>query len=435
MTSTPSSPRVLARDIGHHLGDSVLLQGWVHSYRHLGGLAFLILRDRSGLCQVVLEGDLAAQDLPEEAVITCAGPVNAEPRAPGGHEVRARTLTVLTTPVRPLPFELFKKDVKAGLDTILEHRAYGLRHPKLNAILKVQAAVVQAFREHLRQQDFTEVRTPKIVATGTEGGASLFPVQYFEQRAYLAQSPQLYKQMLVGAGYERVYEVGPAYRAEDHNTSRHLSEFTSLDVEVAFIAGLEDLLALEEGLLKAIFSAVSAQCEAPLSLWKASAPAVGEIPRIPVLEAQEILQRRFRKVSPQGDLDTEGERLLCKYVAGEGRGPAVFLTHYPETARPFYSAPDPDRPGLTATFDCLLGGQEITSGGLRIHQADVLTAAMARRGMNPASFAPYLEIFELGMPPHGGFAIGAERLTALILGLGNAREAAAFPRDRTRLTP
>lgn len=427
--------RVLARELPAHTGQSVTLQGWVHSCRHLGGLAFLVLRDRTGLCQVTLHGDAAARDLPEESVVTVTGTVVEEPRAPGGIEVRAADLELVSAPTRPLPFELYKKELKPNLDTVLDHRPYALRHPRLNAILRVQAEILHGFRTHLRGLGFTEVRTPKIVATGTEGGANLFALQYFEQQAYLAQSPQLYKQMLVGAGYERVFEVGPAYRAEEHNTSRHLSEFTSLDVEIGFIASEADLLELETGLLRAMFAAVAEHAADALALYGVSVPEIREIPQIPVLEAQRILSSRYGKLSPEGDLDTEGERLICQYVAESGQGGLVFLTQYPESARPFYSQPHGEHPGLTRTFDLLMNGQEITSGGMRIHLPEVLYRSMERRRMNPANFAHYLEIFELGMPPHGGFALGAERVTALLLGLGNAREACSFPRDRTRLTP
>lgn len=431
-----TTPRVLARELPQHIGSTATLQGWVHTCRHMGALAFVVLRDRSGLCQVVLEGELAARDLPEESVVTLSGPVAAEPRAPGGCELRATALTVLAPPTRTPPFELGKKEVKAGLETLLEHRAYGLRHPKQNAVLKVAAEQVHAFREYLRGQGFTEIRTPKIVATGTEGGANLFPVMYFEQRAFLAQSPQLYKQMMVAAGYERVFEVGPAYRAEDHNTSRHLCEFTSLDVEMGFIASEEDVMDLETELLRHIFRATAEHCATELALWGAQVPEVpAHIVRLPVLEAQEILRRKYRKASPEGDLDTEGEKLICKYVAAEGQGAFVFLTKYPTRSKPFYIWPDPDNPDISRGFDLLLNGQEITSGGQRVHLPEVLIRNMLARKMNPANFAHYLEVFELGCPPHGGFAIGAERLTALTLGLGNAREASAFPRDRQRLTP
>lgn len=435
-TTTTATGRVLARHLPQHIGSHVTIQGWVHSCRHLGALAFVVLRDRSGLCQAVLEGELAARDLPEEAVVTIAGPVAAEPRAPGGCEVRATSLQILSAPTRTLPFELGKKEVRANLETLLEHRAYGLRHPKQNAILKVAAEQVHAFREYLRGQGFTEIRTPKIVAAGAEGGASLFPVQYFEYKAFLTQSPQLYKQMLVAAGYERVFEVGPAYRAEDHNTSRHLCEFTSLDVEMGFIASEEELMDLETELLRHIFQATAERCGPELALWGATVPRVpSHIVRIPVLEAQEILRRRYRKLSPAGDLDTEGERLICQYVAEAGQGAFVFLTRYPALSKPFYIWPDPENPEVARGFDLLLNGQEITSGGQRVHLPEVLRRNLAVRKMNPDNFAAYLEVFELGCPPHGGFAIGAERLTVLTLGLGNAREAAAFPRDRHRLTP
>ncbi len=434
--TTSAAGRVLARQLSGSLGSTATLQGWVHSCRHMGALAFVILRDRSGLCQVVLEGELAARDLPEESVVTVSGEVASEPRAPGGCELRATALEILAAPTRTLPFELGKKELKAGLETILEHRAYGLRHPRQNAVLKVAAEQIHAFRDYLRNQGFTEIRTPKIVATGTEGGANLFPVQYFEHKAFLAQSPQLYKQMLVAAGFERVFEVGPAYRAEDHNTSRHLCEFTSLDVEMGFIESEEDLMDLETELLRHIFQATAERCAAELALWRATVPEVpARIERIPVLEAQEILRRKYKKVSPEGDLDTEGEKLICKYVAAEGKGAFVFLTRYPAKSKPFYVWPDPEDPTVARGFDLLMNGQEITSGGQRVHLPQVLERNMLARKMNPANFSAYMEVFELGCPPHGGFAIGAERLTALTLGLGNAREAATFPRDRQRLTP
>lgn len=434
-TSTTAS-RVLAAQLPAHIGETATLQGWVHSCRHMGSLAFVVLRDRSGLSQAVLEGELAARDLPEESVVTLTGTVVAERRAPGGCELRVSAMEILATPTRTLPFELGKKEVRANLETLLEHRAYGLRHPRQNAVLRVAAEQIHAFREYLRARGFTEIHTPKIVAAGTEGGANLFPVQYFEHKAFLAQSPQLYKQMMVAAGFERVFEVGPAYRAEDHNTSRHLCEFTSLDVEMGFIESEEEIMDLETELLRHIFQATAERCEKELALWGASVPEVPvRIERIPVLQAQEILRRKYGKISPDGDLDTESEKLICKYVAEGGKGAFVFITRYPARSKPFYIWPDPQDPSIARGFDLLFNGQEITSGGQRVHLPEVLRRNMLARRMNPDHFAAYLEVFELGCPPHGGFAIGAERLTALTLGLANAREAAAFPRDRQRLTP
>lgn len=426
-----SARRVLTRELTRHAGTEVLLQGWVHNIRKIGSLAFLVLRDRAGLAQVVVEGGLLAA-LPElESVLSVTGSVRADARAPGGAELRATGLSVLARAHRLPPFELNRPELSAGPEVVLEHRVLSLRHPKLHAVFTVQSELVRGFREYLRGEGFTEVHTPKIVATGTEGGSELFPVQYFEQPAYLAQSPQFYKQMLVGAGYERVYEVAPVYRAEQHNTSRHLNEYVSLDLEMGFITGEEEIMALEERLLAQMFAGVAATCEAELALHGVTVPEVREIPRIPLTEAQAILERRFGKRLPPGDLDPESERLLCQYVPAG----MVFITRWPRSVRPMYAQPCAEAPALTASFDLLLNGLEVTTGGQRIHDPELLTESIRGRGLDPASFASYLEVFWHGMPPHGGFAIGAERLTARLLGLGNVREACAFPRDRTRLTP
>ncbi len=425
--------RVLAKQLAAYVGESVKLQGWVHNLRTLGGnLAFLMLRDRSGMAQCVLEGDLV-RSIPSESVVEVFGRVVSAPS--GAAEVHASSVRVLSAAESPLPFELNKKELKPGLETLLDHRVLSMRHPKVHAVFTLQAALVGAFREYLAGQGFTQIFTPKIVATGTEGGSNLFSVDYFERKAYLAQSPQFYKQMMVGAGFERVFEIAPVYRAEEHNTSRHLNEYTSLDVEMGFIQSEEDLMDLETGLLRHMFNRVAEQCESELALWGVTVPAVGEIPRIPMSEAQEIVERRYGKLSAGGDLDPEGERLICQYVGETGRPAMVFVTRYPRDIRPMYAMPAPEDATLTASFDLLMNGLEVTTGGQRIHQAAMLIESMQARGLNPESFASYLEVFRFGMPPHGGFAIGAERLTARLLGLSNVREATAFPRDRTRLAP
>jgi nondiscriminating aspartyl-tRNA synthetase len=427
--------RTLAAEIPQHQGQAITLSGWVHRLRSLGGVAFLLLRDRSGLVQCVLEGALASNPPSLESVVTIEGTVQQNGRAPGGYEVQVSALHLHSQPTRPLPFEINHPELRANLETQLEHRVLSLRHPKTHAILTIQAAIAGAFRTYLSGQGFTQIFTPKIVAAGTEGGSNLFPLQYFEQQAYLAQSPQFYKQMMVGAGYERVFEIAPVYRAEEHNTSRHLNEYLSLDVEMGFIQSEEDLMALETELLRHIFATVASECEEALALHQVTPPTISEIPRLTMAEAQETLLRRYGKTSPKGDLDPEGERLICQYVAEQGKPGLVFLTRYPRSIRPVYAMPAPEDPTLTASFDLLFNGLEITTGGQRIHDPAMLVESIESRGLNPAHFAHYLEVFELGMPPHGGFAIGLERLTARLLGLGNVREASAFPRDRTRLTP
>lgn len=431
--------RTLACKVKDYLGKQVLLQGWVHSLRVIGKLSFIILRDRTGTIQTVIEAhkELVSQ-LQEEAVIEIVGKVITDERAPEGYEVDIEELNILSKPIEPLPFQInrSREFLNARLETVLTHRALSLRHPEIGAIFRVQAELIWAFREFLRSEGFLEVRTPKIVASGTEGGTTLFPVQYFERTAYLAQSPQFYKQMLVGAGYERVFEVGPVYRAEEHNTTRHLNEYMSLDIEMGFIESEQDVMKLEARLLKHMFEHIEHTCSKELAMYQAKVPRVSdEIPQLKLEEAQRILKQKFNKTATGGDLDPEAERLLCKYAEEELGSELIFVTHYPVAKRPMYAMPDEENPQLTNSFDLLYKGLEITTGGQRIHQYEKLIESIRRRGLNPKDFEFYLEIFKYGMPPHGGFAIGAERLTMQLFGLSNVREACFFPRDRTRLTP
>ncbi|RKN85598.1 aspartate--tRNA(Asn) ligase [Paenibacillus ginsengarvi] len=433
-THSQQQVRVLCSRVPEHAGHPVTVSGWVRSIRHLGRLAFVQVRDRSGVVQCVLEGELAAALPNPESVVTVTGTASLSPKAPGGVEIHARELRCISA-AAPLPFEINKETIAARLDTVLDHRVIALRHPRLHATFRIQSALAGAFREGLRRREFTQIFTPKIVASGTEGGSNLFPVDYFGRQAYLAQSPQFYKQMMVGAGYERVFEIAPVYRAEEHNTSRHLNEYVSLDVEMSFIRSEEELMDLEQELLGSMLEKVAAECESELALLGVDLALPSDIPRIPIAEAQRILERTYGKTSPKGDLDPEGERLLCQHVAEKGKPSFVFVTRYPRDIRPMYAKPAPEDSALTASFDLLCNGLEITTGGQRIHDYDELVASIRGRGMNPDHFTGYLDVFRYGMPPHGGFAIGLERLTSRLLGQSNVREASAFPRDRMRLTP
>lgn len=419
-------PRTLARDV--RAGEEVRLQGAVHTVRALGGVIFLILRDRSGMMQVVAPGRL---DLPREAIVEVTGSARADHRAPGGVEVAASQVNVISRPSGPLPFDISKPVLHAALETLLDHRALSLRHPRIAAVFQVVSALTGGFRRYLAGEGFVEIHTSKLVGTATEGGAGLFRVEYPDRPAYLAQSPQLYKQMCVGA-FERVFEVGPVYRNEPHETTRHLNEFTSLDVEAAYL-DLEGLLELETRLLRAMLEEVAASGPALEGLGL-TLPSVDRIPRLRLAEAKERLAVRGMTYAPQDDLDPAGERLLGAQLREEGYD-FVFVTHYPTTARPFYAAPDPDDGGLTLSFDLLFRGLEVTTGGMRIHELALLQENMARFQLDPAPFAGYLEAFACGMPPHGGFAIGLERLTAQLVGAPNLRWATLFPRDRRRLEP
>ncbi|HEY3314523.1 MAG TPA: aspartate--tRNA(Asn) ligase [Bacillota bacterium] len=428
--------RVTSRHLKSHAGRTVVAAGWVHVIRALGNLTFIVIRDRDGLFQVVAEGhDDQVSALTIESVVRVTGKVALDERAPSGAEIRLSELEIVALAEQSLPFEVNKKDLLAGLDLVLDHRVLSLRHPKVHAIFSVQSEIMAGFRDFLSGRGFTEISTPKIVATGTEGGSELFALNYFDRPAYLAQSPQFYKQMLVGAGYERVFEVGHVYRAEEHNTSRHINEFTSLDLEMGFIDSDEDLMDLEDELLAHVFERVGWRCAPELELLEAKLPPAVKPARLPLAEVQGILAREYGKESPAEGLDPEGERLICEYMAVHGRGELVFVTTWPANKRPAYAYPDPDDPTLTRSFDLLFRGLEVTTGGQRIHLYPQLVESLTRFGLNPEGFASYLETFRLGMPPHGGLAIGLERLTARLLGLSNLREAALFPRDRTRLTP
>ena len=426
-----SLPRTLTRDLGQHDGQMVRLQGFLHARRDLGGVQFAVLRDVSGLAQCVGSG--LHLPLPESSV-EIVGTVKAHVKAPGGYEVQISDFRVLSAAVQASPLEIPKMEWNVNPETMLDYRYVSLRGLKERAALRVQAELVRAFHQHLDAEGFTEISTPKIVSAGAEGGANLFKLDYFGEQAYLAQSPQLYKQIMVGV-FERVYEVAPVYRAEEHATSRHLNEYLSLDVEMGFIDSEEDVMDLENRLLGSITAHLKRSCAAEFALLGATIPDVlPHIPRIPLMEARELVNREYGHVVGGKDLDPEAERLLCQYYAETHGTDFVFVTKYPRAARPFYAYHEPGGE-LTRGFDLLFRGIEITSGGQRINEYEMLMKSIADYKLNPESLAGYSEVFKYGMPPHGGFAIGAERLTARLLGITNVRYARAFPRDRNRLTP
>ena len=422
--------RTPVAELAGQLGAEVTLRGWVHSRRDLGGIQFLLLRDRSGLVQCVL----SKTELPlQESAVQVTGKVVTSAKAPGGLELQASRLEVLSEALVPPPLEISKEAWHANPDTLLDYRHVSVRGLQAQATLKVQAELVSAFRAFLDADGFTEIFTPKLVAAGAEGGANLFEVDYYGKRAYLAQSPQLYKQIMVGV-FERVYEVAPVFRAERHHTSRHLAEYLSLDIEMGFIDDDGDVMDLEEALLKTMLARVAERCATQLELLGADLPKLDvTFPRIPLLEARTLVQERYGHATGGKDLDPEAERLIGRWAKEEHGSDFVFVTHYPQAARPFYTYPTDD--GLTRGLDLIFRGTEITSGGQRVHRHEVLVSELEKRNMDPERFAGYLEVFKHGMPPHGGFAIGAERLTALLLGIANVRYARAFPRDGSRIQP
>jgi nondiscriminating aspartyl-tRNA synthetase len=427
--------RILIRKLKSEVGEVVKIQGWVHKIRKLGKLAFIMVRDRSGIVQCVVNTKtIDIKGLKLESVIELIGEVQNKEGTKDEAEIWTHSLSTLSAVNVDIPIEINKDELDANIDTILNNRVLSLRHPRINAVFKIQAVLAQAFQGFLSEEGFTQVFTPKIVAEGTEGGTELFEIKYFEKKAYLAQSPQFYKQMMVGSGYERVFEIGHVYRAEEHNTVRHLNEYVSLDLEMGFINDERDIIELEKKLLKYMLSSVEEKCGEELKLLQVSMPIIdNNIPSMRLSEAVEILKENYGRIDLEGDLDPEGEKQICEYAKEHLGSEFLFLTHYPLRKRPMYAMPAEEI--LTHSFDLLFRGLEITTGGQRIHNYEQLKASMASRGLNVESFKDYLEVFKYGMPPHGGLAIGLERLTAQLLGYRNIREVTLFPRDRDRITP
>jgi len=430
--------RILAADLPSHISESVTIAGWLHRKRQLKSVTFLIIRDRSGLAQVVLPADdpAAAAAPPEETVIEVSGTVTASDQAPGGVEITGPALTALSGPAAPPPFDLYRPAVPASLPVILDSAPTSLRNPRLRAPFEISAASVAGFRAALDGMGFTEIHTPKIVPSATESGATVFGIDYFGTPAFLAQSPQFYKQALVGV-FERVYEVGPVFRAEPHDTARHLAQYTSLDAELGFIADHHDVMALLRDAIAGMLAAVRARAAAAVHLLGLDLPEVpARIPEIDFAEAQELIARRTER-DPRGepDLAPEDERWLGEWALATHRSEFLYVTGYPMAKRPFYTHPDPARPGFSNGFDLLFRGLELVTGGQRLHRHADYLAALAERAENPAPYASYLGVFAHGMPPHGGFAIGLERWTARLTGAANIRQAALFPRDLHRLSP
>ncbi len=430
--------RIMAADLPSHIGEPVTIAGWLHRKRQLKSVTFLIIRDRTGLDQVVLPADdpASAGAPPEETVIEVSGTATASAQAPGGVEITGPTVTALSGPAAPPPFDLYRPTVTAGLPAILDNAPTSLRHPRLRAPFEISAASVAGFRAALDALGFTEIHTPKIVQSATESGATVFGLDYFGVPAYLSQSPQFYKQAMVGV-FERVYEVGPAFRAEPHDTARHLAQFTSLDAELGFIGDHHDVMAVLREAIAGMLAAVRARAHSAVGLLGLDLPEVpARIPEIGFTEAQELIAKQTQR-DPRGepDLAPEDERWLCAWALATHRSEFLYVTGYPMTKRPFYTHPDPARPAFSNGFDLLFRGLELVTGGQRLHRhADYLTA-LAQRGEDPAPYASYLDVFAHGMPPHGGFAIGLERWTARLTGAANIREVTLFPRDLHRLSP
>jgi len=394
-----------------------------------------MLHDCSGEAQCVTASEeLKALQLKLEDTVEIYGRVRAEARSKWGYEVDILQAKVLNRAASPLPFQASSDLASVGQEVLLEYRPLAVRNNAVGDVFRIQGALLRYFREYLASHHFTEIITSKIVASGTEGGTNLFALQYFDRIAYLAQSPQFYKEHGV-AGFERVYETGHVYRAEPHASSRHLTEYYSLDLEVGFIDGPEDIIQIERELLTYIFNQLMSSHGDILRRYGIqSLPSMLDVPTWEFSRCLELLKEHFGRTDLTDDLDPEGERQLCALAEKETGVSAVFVIGFPLASRPFYTAPR-GTDGAAQSFDLLLHGVEITTGGQRLHHREELETTLKKRGMDPTAFESHLRMFDLGMPPHGGLAIGLERLTAQVLALRNVREAVLYPRDRYRVTP
>lgn len=423
---------------GDYVGKTVKMNGAVHNIRDMGEFAFIILRKAEGLVQCVYEEgktEFDLKDLKEESAVEVTGVIALEERAPQGFELRLTGIRVLSEPAETMPIAINKWKMNTSLETRLSLRPVSLRNVRERAKFKIQEGIVRGFREFLSSQGFTEVHTPKIVSRGAEGGANVFKLNYFNKKAELGQSPQFYKQMMVGV-FDRVFEVAPVFRAEKHNTTRHLNEYIGLDFEMGYIDSFEDVMAMETGFLKYTMELLKSEYKKELDMLGIDLPSISQIPQVRFDEAKQLVSEKYnRKIRNPFDLEPEEEVLIGRYFKEEYDSDFVFVTHYPSKKRPFYAMDDPADARFTLSFDLLYKGLEITTGGQRIHDYQMILEKMEKRGMDPEDIKDYLMIFKYGMPPHGGLGIGLERLTMRLLDEQNVRETSLFPRDVTRLEP
>ncbi len=423
-------------------GEVVTIKGYIHRIREMTGFSFVIIRTERDLIQCVYAPEFSSyrwdESLREEACVEVKGKVVSSTDAKGNErfELQIHDIKILSLPAEALPIVINKKQLdNIQMSTILDLRPIALRNPKERAIFKVQEGIARGFREYLLKNGFTEIRSPKINFAGAEGGTNVFKLDYFGKQVYLAQSPQLYKQALVGV-YERVFEIAPVFRAEHHDTSRHLNEYISMDFEMGFINDFTDIMNMETGALKYIFNLLKEEYSEELNLLHAVVPEITEIPVLKFMEAKELLMKKFKyQPTDMKDFDPQEEELLGKYAKKEFNSDFIFITHYPSKKRPFYTMDDPEDPEYTLSFDLLFRGLEITSGGQRVHDYKSQVDKMVKCGMNPEEFETYLMLHKYGAPPHGGLGLGLERLTMHLLGFKNVREATMFPRDINRVTP
>ena len=414
------------------------ISGWVHEVRDLGGLAFFLIRDRTGIIQVTIPKKkvsdavlAAAKAVSRESVVKVVGMVKAMEKAPGGRELIPDTFEIVSLAATPLPLDVVEK-VPADLDTRLDSRFLDVRRPRVAAVFQIRSAAMHAINDYFHKEGFIGITTPKIVAAATEGGTELFPIAYFDKEAFLNQSPQLYKQMMMAAGFERVCEIGPIFRAEEHNTTKHLNEATSIDIEVSYVDHLEVMRILEDLIVKT-YEYVNATCGDYLANLEIADFAVPKAPftRLPYADAIAIAQKKIADPIKYGD----DIGAAAEHAIGDEMGGHYFIVDWPTEIRPYYAMPYENDPSVCKAFDLMHPRMELSSGAERVHQYDLLVSQIKKKGLNPESFEFYLRPFRFGMPPHAGWGLGADRLIMTMLGLSNVREAVLFPRDMHRLVP
>ena len=426
-------------DFANNVDKVVSIHGIIHRVREMTGFNFVILRTKREEVQCIYSPDFSNfewnENYFEQQAVVVTGKVVADETREGRYELQIHDVEVVSSPAEEMPITINKKQLNIEMDTNLTLRPISLRNPKERAIFKIQEGIARGFKEFLLKENFTEIRTPKIVFAGAEGGANVFKLDYFGKEVCLTQSPQFYKQTMVGV-FERVFEVGPVFRAEHHNTSRHLNEYISMDFEMGFIDSFHDIMNMETAALKYIMKMLETEYAIEIEILKAKLPKIDTIPVIKFSDAKELIQTKYKKVITDFmDFEPEEEQLLCKYAEKEFGSEFIFVTHYPSAKRPFYAMDDANEPDTTLSFDLLFRGVEITTGGQRVHDYAAQVKKMEERGMNVEEFDSYLMAHKYGLPPHGGLGLGLERLVTKLLGFPNIRSGSLFPRDLNRVTP
>ena len=433
-TCTPYS------EFKHHVNEIVKIKGAIHNIRDMSDFAFIIVRTARELIQCVYSPEFSSfrlnDDVVEQAAAEITGKVVKSETRDGSerYELQIHDIKILSKPVAVPPVVISKKQINCDLSINLDNRPVTLRNPKERAIFKLQEGIQRGFREYLQSQGFTEIHSPKINFAGAEGGTNVFKLDYFGKTVFLAQSPQLYKQALVPV-FERVFEIAPVFRAEHHDTSRHLNEYISMDLEMGYIDSFTDIMNMETGVLQYIMRLLKTEYAEEVEMLKVDIPDVTTIPCVKFKDAKELCVKKLKNITDMKDFEPEEEAFLGKWAKQQFNSDFLFVTHYLSKKRPFYTMDDPEDPEVTLSFDLLFRGLEITSGGQRIHDYDMQVEKMKKLGMDPAQFETYLMLHKYGAPPHGGLGLGLERLTMHLLGFKNVRNATMFPRDINRVTP